>query len=40
MSGAISGALADEHSLEKAQSNGAIVMVGMDKINDIVQSLV
>jgi DNA processing protein len=34
------GALVDEFSLEKAQSNGAIVMVGMDKINDIVQSLV
>jgi DNA processing protein len=34
------GVLADEYSLDKAQSNGAIVMVGMDKINDIVQSLV
>ena len=34
------GALADEYSLEKAQTNGAIVMVGMDKIGDIALALV
>jgi len=34
------GALADEDSLRLAVSNGAIVMVGLDKVDDIIKSLV
>ena len=34
------GALADEVSLNKAVSYGAIPMVGLDKIDDIIKSLV
>jgi len=34
------GALADEKSLAHALSNGAVLLEGLDKVNDIVKSLV